>query len=284
MSYKIIEILGGSFNLNFVLEDTVTKKQWIGKISKRLTSFNLDFIDLDERALVAQKLASLLEVNVPKSLYISEKEIMPSENKKFILTAVREHNYLFNDQEIFLTEKKGKSLPNYLEKKRIDQITNLDHLIKSLVFNLWIGNYDKKDEDYVVVNSGEAFSIDYSLCGPGFRNDDRNSIGYFACKFSIENVNDTGYVIGEILRRIIINNNYGLNFFEEEILRIEGLTLEEITRQFDNLEIQREVTHENINQIFIDFLMARKLLIRGAISAWIDAGYIKPHKDTNYCR
>jgi hypothetical protein len=281
MNLKATKIIEGSFNLSFILEEIGTANKWVGKVSRNLNAFKLDFKDLDERAILASKLAKLTETKVPEAKYISEKEIIPSELKAAIIAQAKNPEFQYNENKILITQYKGKSLPQYLKEKGEGKIKNLNDIIKSFVFNLWIGNYDKKDKDYVVTNSGEAYSIDYNLCGPGFRNDDISSIGYFACKFSLSHISDTSYAIGDKLRMITSEKKYDVDFFKQAIMKIEALTVDEIALCFKELNILRETTHENINDLFINFLEHRKKLLRKAIIDWCHSNYIKEVKDAN---
>ncbi|HPL63524.1 MAG TPA: hypothetical protein PK587_07140 [Syntrophales bacterium] len=51
---------------------------------------------------------------------------------------------------ILLIRYHGISLHNFLKLSPLESIINLKEVIGNFAFNLWIGNYDRKDDDYSV--------------------------------------------------------------------------------------------------------------------------------------
>src|SRR6185436_9629088 len=179
--YKFIEpiAINESYSTNIKVVRNFDKSFWVGKISRplpaKIDNFrntgkpyirNVDFSDLDDRAMLGFRLARSAGLNSLKTKIIPINRIENFDSQK---TAHKRVN-----DNIFLSEFKGQSLSTYLETHSFDSfevsdIKNKNEAIHSFVFNLWIGNYDNKDKDYLVDDDKNLISIDYHLLGPGFQ-------------------------------------------------------------------------------------------------------------------
>jgi len=115
----------GSYNESHYLKNQLSKKLWVGKISKKLPG-KLAFPDLNQRALLAYRLSKLVKTPLPKTKIVKNQT-----------------------GEILLTDFKGVDMHRFLKLYSIDNIKNKDELLENFIFNLWVGNYDKKDSDYL---------------------------------------------------------------------------------------------------------------------------------------
>ena len=272
MGFHCIGIVEGSYNLNFLLLDTSGVK-WVAKISKNLQQFDVDFVDLDDRAVLASRLAKLAQVKIPQQSFIRIDDILDSPRKNDVVNVLGSKSFLYDNQKILISRFEGYALPVFIEKHGLKEIMNLDELIRSFAFDLWIGNYDRKDSDYVVNKSGIAYSVDYNLFGMGFRDNDDLAIGYYARPYSIEVTTDSSYCIGKTLKNIAVEKHCAVDFFDPIISRIEKITKEEMSLAFAGLNFKREKNYENINLLFIDFLLKRQKLLRDAVAKFCEAGF-----------
>ncbi len=284
--YTFLEDLEGSFNKNIKVKRNLTGSLWAGKISKSLRYHapeykrDLDFKDFDDRAILAYRLADLVGVNtlVPK--------IIRAERIKG--WDIKEVSNRLNDF-VFLTEFNGPNLRQYLNDNNFQSlqesdIKNPESIIDDVVFHLWIGNYDKKDNDYLVDVDKTITSIDHQLSGPGFRQNKELALGGWGEGYSISTPEDTGWCTGD---KIIINylkdNNFPISKYLKTINRIKQLSRFDIVKCFQGLNFYRQGTNEQINDEYIDFLLSRRDKLEGAIQSWIVAGYPlrEPNKVAN---
>jgi hypothetical protein len=268
--YVFEKQIGRSYNINLLVheKDNVEKK-WVAKISKKLAPW-ANFKDLDERAVLACRLAGIVDVKVPDFVI---------ENISSI------DGYDFNSAQdkindnVFLTKFHPYDLGSYLNKFNLSDLKNFDEIYKSFVFNLWIGSYDKKTEDYLIDDNHEILSTDYQLSGPGFKSDSKLSIGGWVAKYSIEIPSHTGWCIeGAILGQETPIINYikskkpQIGAFEEYISKIESVSDSDIEKVMESLVFYGE-GEESINSIYKDFLFERRTKVRTAVVEWINAGY-----------
>lgn len=274
MCFEVKAFIKGSYNQNFLLEDAKGEK-WVAKVCRSLHHFNLDFRNLDDRTILAARLAKIADFKIPECKFVKENEIKDCSRKEELVSKLKSGDYLYNPEKILLSKYMGMPLPQFIALHGLKKISNLNELVNCLVFDLWIGNYDKKDSDYVVTHSGIAYSIDYNLFGLAFKDNNEDSIGYFTKRFSLNRSGDTSYAIGNILRNIIIENSYNVDFFDQKLKQIEGLSKDEIASAFTNLICEREQTHENLNDVFQQFLYKRQKVLRSAITQWVNDKYPK---------
>ena len=65
-----IKELGNAFNRNFIVEDGTDKTKWVGKISRSLDEKGVWFNDLDQRAILADRLLNILKIPTPSNKLI----------------------------------------------------------------------------------------------------------------------------------------------------------------------------------------------------------------------
>lgn len=264
--FTYVKPLAGSYNKSFIVKNKFTRSVWVAKFSIRLPGPN--FTDLNQRALLAYRLSKLVKTCVPETKIIKSGDIEYSLEFMDYLKSITDE--IVKDG-LQITRFKGIVLNEFLKFNSLTNISNLDELLNNFVFNLWIGNYDKKNEDYVIDQDNKAWSIDYNLLGPGFP-DNSLSLGGNAWSFKFENVADTGWCIGQILSSYLKEKNL-IGIFNNEISKIENLKEENIKKSFKDLFFYREGTTDLINDVFMNFLLERKKTIREKVDLWIKAGY-----------
>lgn len=266
-----------SHNTNFFLVHKFLRTQWVAKASRNLedTALKHPQTDLSNRALIAYKLAQLVDSPIPDTKIISLSQIEFS--PKFT-GFINEMNKNLSKDGILLTKFKGICLTDFLKFHNITDIKNLTSLLHNFVFNLWIGNYDKKDSDYVVDQKGMAWSIDYNLSGPGAFPKSNLSLGENAWGYSIANTEHTGFCLGDTIRQYMVKNKTDLDFFAPEISKIKNLDKQKIIEVFSGITIT-DMSGKEINKKYVDFLNKRKNILDKTIKKWISMGY--PRKYTS---
>lgn len=282
LGYKFIEAVapGKSYSTNIKLQRNLDRTLWVGKISRplpaRIDNFRntgkpyvrtVDFKDLDDRATLGFRLAKLVGLKSLKTKILPLKRIS---NLDTVLVPSVTNN-------VFLSKFCGQSLTKYLESNKFDNlassdIKNKDEVIRSFVFNLWIGNYDNKDEDYLVDSNNNLISIDYHLLGPGFKSDGNLSLGAWGESFDINQPSDTGWCIGNgKLLFYLRNNTANLSPFEDLINKINSISKLQIKWAMRGLHFYKQGTQENINDLFYNFLLNRRPKLKETIQTWIAA-------------
>lgn len=272
--YKFLNVINGSHNINFILKEKFTSNIWIGKISKSLRKFGSDFNDLDERAIVTYRLGKKLNTCIPvtKYIYFNQVEFTPLFDE--FLKAINQSETVLQDK-LLITRFSGITLSNFIKFSNIEKIKNLNQVLNNFTFNLWVGNYDKKDQDYVIDNDLICQSIDYNLSGPGFILNKNYALGAYAQSYDLDQVEDSGWVISPIFLNYIKQKNYKIDFFEEGIRKIENFSNDVIEECFKGLCFYRQSSKETINEEFIKFLVERKFKLRKAIKVWCESGYLR---------
>jgi len=269
--------LPGSHNPLFYLRHNILPGLWVAKISEDLSSAPRRNClgDLSHRGLLAYKLSKLVGTPIPKTKIIYLNQIRFDPNLNMTLNQL---NKTYSKDGILISKFEGVSLGNYLKMERLEKIANLDEIVLNSVFNLWIGNYDKKDGDYVVTQSGKAYSIDYNLSGPGGFEDTSLSLGENAYGYSFRSPNHVGFCIGPSLLKHVKEKARGISFFKPIIAKIESTKREDIENVFSDLSIKNK-DGENINDLYINFLTLRasKGSLKNAIESWIKEGYPRIH-------
>ncbi|MEW5746316.1 MAG: hypothetical protein AB1805_12865 [Nitrospirota bacterium] len=272
-TYEFVEELAGGTNLNFIIRERATSAVWACKIFKNSKSFAKDHADLNDRAVLAHRLAMKTGTCVPEVRLIDASQVAFSPAFDTFLTRYAEDTIM--QRKLLLEEFGGLALENFLKIAKLSKIRNLEQVLHNLVFNVWIGNYDSKEHDYVVNNDLICHSIDYSLTGPGFVDDYSLSIGAYFQTYDFDNVTDTGWAIADVLLDEIKHKRYTVDFFHPLISVIEGLDADTIKDAFKGLNFYRFGTTARINAAYIEFLLARKEKLRSAVNAWCEAHYPK---------
>ena len=269
--YSYIQDIGGSYNKNLILKRNLTGSQWVGKVSVSLLEKGVDFRDLNQRAFLAYRLAKLVKNKVLKP------KIVPFWRISDISLADIPKKI---DNNIFLTRFRGISLSRFLnEGGKLQDIKNINEIFDNFIFNLWIGNYDRKDSDYTVGDDKKVYFIDYHLWGPGFKKNADLSLGAYAEAYSITDSSDTGWCIGSPnLIQFIKVQKISFDKFLPMIQRIEKLQDSKIKQAINRFRFYDEKNEDEINDTFLGFLLRRRYLLRPAIKTWIEAGYPKGHR------
>lgn len=261
--FNFVNIIPGSYNVNFVLERNFIKSKWVGKISKRIRS---KFTDLDSRALLAFRLSELVGAGIPQTKIIAARRVnFPPE---FIQPQDR------IDDKICITAYKGVNLEEFLKTNREDKLKNIAQIFENFVFNLWVGNYDRKNSDYVVNRDSFIFPIDYQLLGPGFSENDEVSLGAYARSYNFNDPADTGCCLAPVFINEI-KKNKNIDFFNLMVGRINKLSVKSIKRAFRGLYFFKAETKENLNEKFIEFLLSRRTRLEEKINDWIKSDYLR---------
>lgn len=253
-----------SYNRNILVTRNLTKTKWVGKISKSLREKGVDFRDLNERAVLAFRLAG--GVGLP---------ILPYR----IVLASRIHGLDLSrsphriSDNVFLTRLYGQPLPQYLEHQPLTDIRNVADLYANIVFNVWIGNYDRKDEDYLVQDDQIRF-IDYQLWGPGFGSDPNLALGAYTEGYGLAEVADTGWCVGgPRLIQHLRDRAVGLQVFKPALEAIDHLSPWHIRYAMRRLRLYDEHYQNMINREVVAYLVRRRTVVGSALDHWIRAGY-----------
>ncbi len=271
-SYEYMGILSGGTNVLFLLRERDSSTLWAAKIFRNSKSFLPGHADLNQRALLASRLAVEVCTCAPEMRLVDFSEIGFTPDFDHMLDDV--HDVIIQDR-LLIVRHSGITLHNYLKIAPISSIANLDDVIRNFVFNLWFGNYDKKADDYIVDNELICRSVDYSLSGPGFVPDDHLSIGAYFQTYDYSRVWDTGWAIADPLLAVIRERQYSPEFFLPMIERIEGLSEDTIRAAFEGLAFFRYATRERIDSVWIRFLLERQAGLREAVARWCAEDYPK---------
>lgn len=261
-----------SYNTNLLVhEEDNPNSKWVAKISKLLSP--VDFRDLDNRALLAYRLASLVNIRTVEPKVVSLDQITGFDSQK----APDKIN-----NSAFLTRYVGPDLREFLNLggKSIEVIKNKEEILRSFVFNLWIGNYDKKTNDYLIDKNDEILSIDYQLNGPGFVSNSRLAIGAYAEAYDFNDPADTGWCLeGSLNNEIgpllsyVQSKQFSLKDFLPTIEKIKSVLRLQIEKSFDGLIFYNQGTKQQINNVYKSFLFERRSGLENVIIAWINEGF-----------
>jgi len=265
----------GSYNLNFLAyKENAPQEKWVLKVSKVIGP---DFKDLNERALLAYRLAQLVGVNLVETELVDLKqciglEKLSPEGQQILSLRVSD--------TITATRFNGIPLNQFLKTHTFEEIKNFDEILRGFIFNLWIGNYDRKLEDYVVNEAGEVSHIDYQLSGPGFLADSEAAIGAYAQKYYLSNPSDTAWClegrldnkIGALLQKVQ-SLSPKIEVFLPHIEQIQQISKTSIEKAIEGLALYSQHNQKVLNADFIDFLIYRQSVLKSAVQEWIDAAY-----------
>lgn len=272
------------YNTNILLERNFNHTLWVGKISRSLPKIlpnyfgsgkdyirTVNFCDIDDRAILGFRLAKLLGLKTIRAKIIPDSLIKSFDFNLIVHPRV--------NNNIFLTEYRGISLPEYLATHSFNSIQtsdikNKEEIIKSFVFNLWIGCYDSKDTDYLVDNEKNLISIDYHLSGPGFLASPKLSVGAWGEAFDLDNIEDTGWCGGgDKVLEYIRQTNSPLESYQVIINKILSLPKTQIKFVMRGLNFYNQGTSQKINNIYFNFLLERRPKLELAVRQWINARY-----------
>ncbi len=261
----------GSHNVNFIAYNKdIQEDGWVVKVSIKTRA---GFKDLNERALLAYKLSLLAGVRLPETHIMKMDQVSGLEPFR---EAIKER---VND-EVTITKYSGVPLTNFFQDEHtLKDLDDFEEIFRSFVFNVWIGNYDRKAEDYLISTNKQITSIDYQLCGPGFQKDMDLAIGAYALGYSLEDVNDTAWCLEGSL-----NQNIGLllgrvrsemipyKVFLPHIETIQKIPEQRIRDCFEDISFYGQFD-SRINEHFVSFLLSRREKIGFTIQKWVTDGY-----------
>ncbi len=269
--------IGGSFNFNARLRCDRDSSLWVGKLSRSLVRdvpledgsvyhFTVDFRDLDARALLAYRLAPLVGIRTLPT------EIIPV-GRVVGLPALR-----FNplSENVFLTKFGGMSLGEYLKTNSLSSIKDLDDIFPIFVFNMWVGNYDKKSGDYLVSPDCRLVSIDYQLSGPGFQNGSQYSLGAWGEAYEMEDCGDTGWSLdgdNGVLMTYTRSRRPQLDTFLPAIKKINAIPPQKIKEAMRGLKFYYQGTKKVLNDDYFNYLLRRRGQFETCIETWVNSGY-----------
>lgn len=275
MKYVVEKEFTGSYNVNFLVhEEENPSEKWVAKVSIEIGP---GFKDLNGRALLAYRLSQLAGVRLAETV-IAPLNCCVGLEKLSEASRTRIAQYKI-DEDVILTKHVGVGIPKFLGGGGVSDLEDNEEILKSFVFNLWIGNYDRKVEDYLVTKDGTIVSIDYQLCGPGFVEGEGLSIGACAQGYSLDNSEDTGWCLeGRLDNKIGIllgyvrSQRFSYQDFESTVQKIKEISHEDIGRTFKGLSFFGQ--HETeINMDFKEFLFSRQDRLQNVIEKWIKDGY-----------
>lgn len=281
--YKFLKQLakGKSYCTVILVRRNLTRTLWAGKISRALPvtlpNFRdsgkdyirtVDFQDVDNRAALGFRLAGLAGLRTLKT------KIIPANLVEGL--DLQTIPYPRSSNNIFLSEYKAESLPDYVAHSSFDSIKNKEEIVKSFVLNLWIGNYDNKDGDYLVDSNSRLTSIDYQLSGPGFKDNPTLALGAWGEAFSIDVAGDTGWCAGGdkgVISEYFKNVRPPFEEYLVTINKILSIPESSIKSAMKGLKFYNQGTREEIGDLYLRFLLERRLKLSDAIRSWIGAGY-----------
>lgn len=275
-AYVVIGRFEGGTNFNLLLREAATGDLWVAKFFLNGHIFQEGYADLNDRETLAWRLACLIDTCIPEMCLVPLNRIEFSYGFNNLIEGLGSKVIL--QKSVLLTRYAGITLHNYLKLAPLDSIVNLDELTKSFAFNLWIGNYDRKEGDYSVNQDCRGYSIDYSLCGPGFVDDLDLSIGAYFQSYDFRNSSDSGWALPDILLDWLRYQNPGEIFFSDIVGDIEGVSDRDIDDAFHGLKFHRMGTSKPINAAYKDYLKSRRDGLRSAVSTWCSHGYPKGHR------
>ncbi len=266
-TFKYEHEVGITYNRNFVVRRISDGARWVGKISNSLKEKGVDFRDLDDRAALAHRLAHLLDLPLPRFEIASASCV---DGLDLNTSPMR-----INDT-IWLSEYSGVPLPEYLQNAALGAIQNMQDLWHNIAFNVWIGNYDRKDGDYLIDEGGRLSFIDYHLWGPGFYTGDLLALGAYAEAYSLDDPDDTGWCVGTPrLLQHVRDMQIGMALFLPMLARIEALSTREIELSLDGLSFTDQDGRILRPAAVLAYLLTRRSMIRKTLEDWIRAGYPK---------
>lgn len=269
---ELLSRLYGGTNFPLLLHEESSGALWVGKIFCNAMAPSLRHTDLNHRVMLAYRLAVQVGAALPETLLVDFCHICFS---PVLQKTLHELDEPIIQDELLLVKFEGISLRNFLKIKKIGQLQNLEQLLHTFVFDLWIGNYDKKEADYVVNSDLIGHSVDHSLLGSGFVDDYRLSIGAYFQTYDFANVTDAGLALCDPLLHEVRRMRCAVDFFNPMIEGIERLEKGSIQNAFAGLACYHFGTAKRIDDQFLNFLLERQRGLRKAISEWCDAGHPK---------
>tara|TARA_B100001142_G_scaffold329610_1_gene393579 strand:- start:1582 stop:2430 length:849 start_codon:yes stop_codon:yes gene_type:complete len=260
-----IKKIGNTYNQNFYVNDKKSNSVWVGKLSKTLVKKGSNFFDLNERATLANRLMEYLNIPTPVSKIVDSNSIKN-------LFDYNSEDYI--SDKVWLSIFSGVTLSEFLKTNSFKDVKNLDIIFDNIVFNLWIGNYDRKDQDILVDQNNNLTFIDYHLWGPGFKKNSDLCLGAYAEGYDISKVKDTGWCVGapELLG-YIKKIKPSLRRFNKTIEKINSIESNNISEMLRDLTFSDENGNDLENDNFLHHLLSRREKLVEALSLWIENHY-----------
>ena len=241
-----------SYNYNFFVLDKETEEEWVGKINKRLkdicTKGNPDIYDLNERALLAFDLANLVSINLPETKQVG----IDSISNRSILEKINKAEF-YNFRNIILTRYVRGVV---ISKLKDESTIPLSGVVPLFVFDSWIGNLDKKEDDYILDTKNKLWSIDYQLWGP--RDPEAKKVlGFCAEVYDFTEQNIVKQLTRTAKLRDLLKNLNDSEELEEGIRKIENISdksIENVVKKYNFCGTQ-ENSKNNLNATLTNFLI-----------------------------
>lgn len=263
MEYIFKKTLSKKNNPVFLFEDS-QGREWAGKITMSLNQdpFNVQLDDANQRALLVHRLANYLKLPTiaaktePISKFPIDQESFPNRI----------------DDRVFLSSYVPDKLAEFKLQQRESLIEeNIENIVGNIVLHLWVGNYDKKTDDYLVRQDNRIVSIDHQLSGP-HPNYKNKCIGAYAQAFSIEKPQDTGWCVegdgpqtDNTLSIIKYLKQREVNYSEfcAYADMVKDVQEEHINKLMDGILFDK-------GSLYKSFLIDRKAKLEPALRSWIN--------------
>ena len=119
MRYIFQKEIGKTYNKNYIILDLESNDIWVAKLSKSLDEKGVYFTDLNHRAVLANRLAHILNIPMPEYKLVNVREISN-------LNVDRASNLI--SDEVWLSRYAGITLDNYLQNNKIENLKNISSL------------------------------------------------------------------------------------------------------------------------------------------------------------
>lgn len=229
------------------------KSLWIGKITKKLSLAGADdLFDMNQRSALASDLGKILGVNIAQTKIIKTKSI---DNFGKVCDLLGDLNNYYDFTEIPISKFKDKRI----NEKTLPLIKSRE-LLSLFIFDCWIGNLDKKTDDYVIDDKNRLWGIDYQLWGP--RDESDRTLGYCACLYDLTPENLKRFCLPELLWNNIV---FTKKIADKIIGRIEYLNQKILSKLVNHYKFINN-RGEIFNKEIINYLYNRTRQIKKEIN------------------
>lgn len=246
----------GGFNKTFIILKyfdifgfEFLPSKWVGKLTVKLSTLGdpmvLDILDMDNRSMLAYRLAKKLAINIPRTELISFDQIERCEQLSEVLNPSRYYNFSKIVISKFITGERFD-----LNTKALERVKNTD-ILNLFIFDCWLGNFDKKIEDYIIDKQNKLWSIDYQLWGP--RDTSYRTLGYCARVYGITIENFKKYCLPKPLWQHLTFDKFLVDKFISKIKKLSKKYLEKTLDRYKFIN-QRG---ESLNDTLLMYLCTR---------------------------
>jgi hypothetical protein len=243
----------------FILRLSNDTKYWIGKISRVATPH---IFDLNDRALLAYDLATLLKIPMPKIMEISKDSFTNFDTIYKIHPEIKNSpQNFYNFDNLLICQYKG----NPLTEENIAGI-DVQQLLMIFIFDCWIGSFDKDDSEFLVDENNKFWAIDYQLWGTV--DDSGMSLGAEAITYTADE-NSFDMCLGDRTKKLLFASG-SVNLNHPILKEIENLSEKQIKKLVDKYKFfKRGFNEELINKQMTEYLVQRKKVIREQLKTYI---------------